>query len=125
MSCLGINPGRGWNPDLEESYLPEYREYEAEIFTQGTSLFYLCPVKILALETFSILRDKECTKNNSFSILGFFRPEVKLGFDFPRVLPNQKILSWSQNFDYDEENNPMRISLQKSNSVKSLISDAW
>ena len=36
VSCLGMNPGIGWNPNLEESYLPEYREYEAENFTHGT-----------------------------------------------------------------------------------------
>ena len=30
VSYLGMNPGRGWNPDLEESYLPEYSEYEAD-----------------------------------------------------------------------------------------------
>ena len=26
VSCLGMNPGRGWNPNLEESYLLEYSE---------------------------------------------------------------------------------------------------
>ena len=41
VSCLGMNPRRGWNPNLEESYLPEYSEYEAEIFTQGTSGLYI------------------------------------------------------------------------------------
>ena len=34
VSCLGMNLGRGWNPDLEESYLPKYSEYEAEIVTK-------------------------------------------------------------------------------------------
>ena len=43
-----MNPGRGWNPDLEESYLQEYREYNAEMFTKGTSGLYLWPMKILA-----------------------------------------------------------------------------
>ena len=41
VSSLGMNPGRGWNLDLEETYLPEYSEFEAKIFTQGTSEFYL------------------------------------------------------------------------------------
>ena len=36
VSCLGMNPGRGWKHDLEESYLPKYRYFEAEMFTQGT-----------------------------------------------------------------------------------------
>ena len=85
-----MNPGRGWNPDLEESYLPDYRELEVEIFTHGTLRFYLRPVKMLAPETSSILRYSECTKTTSFSILGFFKPEVKLGFDFTGFLPNQK-----------------------------------
>ena len=43
-----MNPGRGWNPDLEESYLQEYSEVEAEIFTNDTSRLYLQPVKISA-----------------------------------------------------------------------------
>ena len=36
VSCLGMNPRLGWKPDLEESYLPEYSDYEATKFTQGT-----------------------------------------------------------------------------------------
>ena len=36
VSCLGMNQGRGWNPNLEESYLPEYSKSESEPFTQGT-----------------------------------------------------------------------------------------
>ena len=43
VSCLGRNPGRGWNPNLEESYLLEYRESEAETWTQCTSGIYLQP----------------------------------------------------------------------------------
>ena len=86
-----MNPGKGWSPDLEETYLQAYNEYEAEIFIQGTSVFYLHPVKRLAPVTFSIPIYRECTKTTRFSILGYFRPGVKLGFDFPRVLLNQKI----------------------------------
>ena len=41
VSCLGMNSRRGWNPNLEGSYLPEYRESEAEFWTQCTSGFYL------------------------------------------------------------------------------------
>ena len=36
VSYLGMNSGRGWNPKLEGSYLPEYRESEAEFWTQCT-----------------------------------------------------------------------------------------
>ena len=32
VSCLGMNPGRGWNPDLEETYLLEYSKSEAKMF---------------------------------------------------------------------------------------------
>ena len=83
-----MNPGRGWNLNLEESYIPEYSESKSIIFTQGTSGFSLRPVTILASDPSSISRYSECTKTTSFSILGFFRPRVKLGFDFPAVLPN-------------------------------------
>ena len=69
-----MNPGRGWNHDLEESYLPKYREYEAKIFTQGTLGLYLRPMKIWAPNTSSILRYSECTKTTNFSIFGFLGP---------------------------------------------------
>ena len=66
-----MNPGRGWNHDLEELYLPEYSEYEAEMFTQGSLGINICPIKILAPDTSPISRYRECTKTTSFSILGF------------------------------------------------------
>ena len=87
--CLGMNPGRGWNPDLEETYLPEYSEYEAETFTQCTSKKFLRTVKFLTPDPSPISRYNESTKTTSFSILGFFKPGVKLGFDFPGISPNQ------------------------------------
>ena len=85
-----MNPRRGWNHDLEESYLQEYSESEAEMFTQCTSGIYLQTLKFSALDPSPILRYSESTKTTSFSILGCFSPGVKLGFEFPRVLPNQK-----------------------------------
>ena len=36
VSCLGMNPGIGWNLDLKESYLPEYSKSEAKTFAHGT-----------------------------------------------------------------------------------------
>ena len=57
-----MNPGRGWNPNLEESYLPEDNESDAEIFTQGTSGFNLHPMKHLAPFPSSISIYSECTK---------------------------------------------------------------
>ena len=107
MSCLGINRGRGWNPDLEESYLPEYSESKAEMYIQCSQRTFLWSVKISSSENFPISRYNKCTKTTSFSILGFFRSEVKLGFDFLGVLPNQKTRPWSLNFDFEEERNPM------------------
>ena len=74
MSCLGINLGRGWNPDLEESYLPEYSESEADTFTHGTSKIYIQPVKDLDPEPSPISIYDECTKMTSFSLLGFSGP---------------------------------------------------
>ena len=71
VSCLGINPGRGWNHDLEESYLPEYSEHEAKSFTQGTSRTYLRPISISVPDPSPISRYSECTKMTSFSLLGF------------------------------------------------------
>ena len=86
-----MNPGRGWIHDLEELYLPKYSEYEAEMFTQCSAQNFIWPVKSLDFEISPISRYSQCTKTTSFSMLGFFRHGVKLGFDFPRVLPNQKI----------------------------------
>ena len=90
VSCLGMNYGRGWNSILEESYLPEYSESKAETFTQRTPRIYLQTMKVSAVEPSPISIYSEYTKSTSFSILGFFRPEVKLGFEFHRILPNQK-----------------------------------
>ena len=66
VSCLEMNPGRGWNPDLEESYLLEYSEYEAEFWIQCKSGFYIRPVKFLSLEPSPIPRYSECTKTYQF-----------------------------------------------------------
>ena len=114
-----MNLGRGWNHDLEETYLPEYSEYDFEIVTQGTSGCCFRPVKVLAPMNSSILRYRECTKTTCFSILGFFRPGVKLGFDFPIVSPNQKSWPKSLNFEFDEERNPIPGSLKNCSSVRS------
>ena len=54
-----------------------------------TSGIYLLTMKVSAPGPSLILQYSESTKNSCFSILGFFRPKVKLGFDFPRVLPSQ------------------------------------
>ena len=97
-----MNPGRGWNHELEESYLQEYNKYEAEYFIQCTSGFYLRTVKFLAPDPSPIPIYSECTKTTHFSILRFFRLEVKLGFDFPRVLHNQKYQTWSLKLYFDE-----------------------
>ena len=118
VSCLGMNPERGWNPNLEGSYILEYSEYEAKNFTQGTWRIYLQPINVLAPDPSPILRYRKCTKTFCFSILGFFKPGVKLGFEFLRVLPNQKSQPWSLNFDF-EESNPMLGSLKNSSSVES------
>ena len=113
-----MNPRRGWNPNLEESYLLEYSEYEAETWTQCTSGIYIQPMSFLAPTPSRILIYSESTENISFPILGFFRPGVKLGFDFPKVSPNQKYRTRYLIFDFDYEINPIFGSLKNSSSVK-------
>ena len=66
VSCLGMNSGRGWNPNLEGSYLLEYSEYEFESWIQCKYGFYIRPVKFSALEPSPILRYSECTKTYQF-----------------------------------------------------------
>ena len=67
-----MNHGRGWNPDLAESYLVEYSEYEDDMFTQCSTQMFIWPVKISASDPSPISRYRKCTKTTSFSILGFF-----------------------------------------------------
>ena len=55
----------------------------------------------------------------SFINLGFFQPGVKLGFDFPRVIPNQKSQPRSLNFNFYEDSNPILGSLKNSSHVRS------
>ena len=66
-----MNPGRGWNPNLEGSYLLDYRESEAEMFTHGTKRFYLCPVKFSSPEPSPISIYSESPNMTSFCLLGF------------------------------------------------------
>ena len=66
-----MNHERGWNPNLEESYLVEYSEYEAKNFTHCTSGIYLRPVIVSAPDPSPISIYGESTKTTSFSILGF------------------------------------------------------
>ena len=66
-----MNPGRGWNPDLEESYLPEYREYEAETFTKFKTQIFIRLVKILESDLSPISLYRESSRITKFSPLGF------------------------------------------------------
>ena len=81
---------------------------------------------IFGLERFELLillqsRDMEnLPKLISFSILGFFQLGVKLGFEFPEVVPNQKYRPRYLNFDFDEERKPTYTGLtQNSSSARS------
>ena len=89
------------------------------MFAQGISEFYLRSMKHLAPNISSMQRYRKCTKTTSFIILGFSRPRVKLWFDFPGVLLNQKYQPWSLNFDFYEDRNPILGSLKNSSLVKS------
>ena len=66
VSCLGMNSGRGWNPNLEGSYLPKYREYEAKFWTQWKSRVYLRPVKVSSPIPSPTPIYSECTKTYQF-----------------------------------------------------------
>ena len=66
VSCLGMNPGRGYNPNLEGSYLPKYSEYEADVWTQDKYGFHLQDLKFSAPEPSQISRYRECTKTYQF-----------------------------------------------------------
>ena len=66
VSCLGMNTGRGWNPNWDGSYLPEYSEYEAETWTPCTSVFYIVLVKFLAPKTSTIPIYIKFTKTYQF-----------------------------------------------------------
>ena len=86
-----MNPGRGWNPNLEISYHPEYSEYEDEVF--GKNEHQDCIFDLFNFQLLSLCQAREIVnvpKLTSFSILGFFQLEVKLGFEFLKVSPNQK-----------------------------------
>ena len=90
VSCLGMNSGRGWNPNLERTNLLEYSEYEDEFWIQCSSRFYLRTLEFSAPDTSPISEYSKCSKMQQFQYLGFFQLGVKLGFDFPGVSPNQK-----------------------------------
>ena len=81
-------------------------------------IFGLCNFQLLILHQSRDIAN--LPKRISFSILGFFQLGVKLGFDFPRVSPNQNYQPRSINFDFDEESDPMSSSLKNSSSIKSL-----
>ena len=63
VSYLGMNPGRGWNPNLEGSYLPEYSEYEAEFWKHYTSGNYIRARQFSAPDPSPILGYSDCTEN--------------------------------------------------------------
>ena len=75
-------------------------------------------MNFLAPDPSPIALYSESTKTISFCILGFFKPGVKLGFDFPKVSPNQKYRTRYLIFDFDYEINPIFGSLKNSSSEK-------
>ena len=66
-----MNPWRGWNPDLEESYLLDYSEYEAETVKNGRSGFHLHFVNILDPDPSPISIYREIPNMTIFILLGF------------------------------------------------------
>ena len=57
-----MNSGRGWNPNLEGSFLPEYSAPEAEFWTHCTSRFYIWPLQFSTPDTSPIAGYSVCTK---------------------------------------------------------------
>ena len=66
VSCLWMNSGRGWNPNVEGSYLPENSEYEAKFGTKCKELCYHRPPQFSPPDPFLILIYSECTKTYQF-----------------------------------------------------------
>ena len=66
-----MNSGRGWNPELEESYLLNYSESEVETFTHGTTRSHIRLVKVSSPEPSPISRYSESPNMTIFSLLGF------------------------------------------------------
>ena len=48
VSCLGMNSRRGWNPNLERTYLLEYSESEDKFWIKCSSGFYIWPLQFSA-----------------------------------------------------------------------------
>ena len=62
VSCLRMNSGRGWNPNLEGSYLLENSEPEAEFWIQCTSGLCFQTMKFSIPDPFPILGYSKCIK---------------------------------------------------------------
>ena len=119
MSCLGMNPGRRWNPNLKGSYLWDLVNMRLNFghsVNQNFS-FDICNLNLLVPCQSQYIYN--VPKLTSFSILGFFQLGVKLGFEFLGVSTNQKNWSRFLNFDFDEEKNPMSGSLKNYSSIES------
>ena len=66
VSCLGMNSGKGWNPNLEGSYLPRYSEYEVNFWTQCSSGFYIRYLQFSASAISPISEYSDGTKTYQF-----------------------------------------------------------
>ena len=88
LSYLGINLGRGWNPNLEGSYFLGYSESQAKFWKQCKSRFYFCPVKVFIPDPSAIPRYSECTKTYQFYHFRVFpaRGQTRFWISQPKVL---------------------------------------
>ena len=89
VTYLRINSGRGQNPILEESYLLEYSESEAETFKQCSLGIYLRLVKVSAPEPYQISRYSESTKTTKFILLGFSGSGSNQGLTLSKFYPTK------------------------------------
>ena len=62
VSYLWIISGRGWNPNVERSYLLEYIESKVEVWKLTSSGFFLRTLRFSSPETSPISGYSECTK---------------------------------------------------------------
>ena len=90
-----MNPRRGCNPKLEESYLLYYSDSEAENITKGTLVLHLRLVKVSAPDRFPIWRCSESPNMTSFLSSRVFKHETLIfsSYNCSSVSDTRQIIS--------------------------------
>ena len=71
VTCLILDSKGGWNPNLEESYLLKYREYEGENSTKCTEIFHLHPIQVSIPNPSPISSYSKSPNMTIFCLIGF------------------------------------------------------